>query len=353
MKDFIKTKIIKVNPNNIDYNVIKEASEIINNGGTVVFPTETVYGIGADALNDEAVKKIFLAKNRPQDNPLIVHISEIEQLYNLSNNITKDIEKLVSILWPGPLTIIVDKNELLSYIISAGLETVAIRMPQNPIALALIKESKKPIAAPSANLSGKPSPTEASHVIDDLMGRVDMIIDGGDTSVGIESTVLDMTADIPLILRPGKVTRDDIVKILGKCEYDMAITKSDEHIVPKSPGQKYTHYSPNAKVRLYLGDSENIAKQILVDYKVYESSGNNVGILSTIQTNDFYEGCRVICLGDRNNPITISSELFRSLRCFDKNNADIILVEGIDENGIGRAIMNRIRKASDEVINVR
>lgn len=348
----MKTKVVKIDPENIDYNIIKEAADIINNGGTVVFPTETVYGIGADALNDAAVDKIFKAKGRPQDNPLIVHIAEFEALYDLADIVPEKAKKLANNYWPGPLTMILYKNNILSDKITAGLNTAAIRLPINKIALALIKESNKPIAAPSANTSGKPSPTEASHVIEDLMGKVDMIIDGGSTNIGLESTVIDMTSDIPMILRPGSVTREDVIKILGECEYDPAIIKGNEKITPKSPGQKYRHYSPKAKVVLYKGRLENIVKKINEDYDKYTQKNLNVGILSTTQTVGFYKDKQTILIGDRTNLLTISSNLFRSLRSFDHMNIDIILAEEIDDKELGKAIMNRLTKAASEIINV-
>ncbi|MBP1926396.1 L-threonylcarbamoyladenylate synthase [Sedimentibacter acidaminivorans] len=348
----IKTKIVKVDPNNIDYDIIKEAAQIINNGGTVVFPTETVYGIGADALNDEAVDKIFKAKGRPQDNPLIVHIANFSDLYDLASEVPEKAKVLADKYWPGPMTMILNKKGILSDKITAGLKTAAIRLPINEIALALIRESKKPIAAPSANTSGKPSPTEAGHVIDDLMGKVDMIIDGGSTYIGLESTVVDMTTEIPMILRPGGVTIEDIVKVLGKCEYDPAIIKNDEKIIPKSPGQKYRHYSPKADVIMYKGSIENIVDNIVQDYEKFELEGRNIGIMSTLQTEKYYTGKNTICVGDRNNLLTISSNLFRDLRKFDELGMDVILAESVDEKGLGKAIMNRLGKAAGKVINV-
>jgi L-threonylcarbamoyladenylate synthase len=348
----IKTKIVKINPNNIDYDIIKEAAQIINNGGTVVFPTETVYGIGADALNDEAVDKIFKAKGRPQDNPLIVHIANFSDLYDLASEVPEKAKVLADKYWPGPMTMILNKKGILSDKITAGLKTAAIRLPINEIALALIRESKKPIAAPSANTSGKPSPTEAGHVIDDLMGKVDMIIDGGSTYIGLESTVVDMTTEIPMILRPGGVTIEDIVKVLGKCEYDPAIIKNDEKIIPKSPGQKYRHYSPKADVIMYKGSIENIVDNIVQDYEKFELEGRNIGIMSTLQTEKYYTGKNTICVGDRNNLLTISSNLFRDLRKFDELGMDVILAESVDEKGLGKAIMNRLGKAAGKVINV-
>ena len=336
MEKRINTRVVKVDPENIDYNIIKKAAEIINRGGLVVFPTETVYGIGADALNDEAVDKIFKAKGRPQDNPLIVHIADFNQLYDLALEVPEKAELLAERFWPGPLTMILYKKEILSDKITAGLNTAAIRLPVNEIAPALIKESNKPIAAPSANTSGRPSPTEASHVIEDLMGKVDMIIDGGSTYIGLESTVVDMTGSVPMILRPGGVTAEDIRSVLGECEYDPAIIKSDEAIIPKSPGQKYRHYSPKAKVILYKGKTEKIAGRINEDYDKYTSLGLKTGIMSTAQTEEFYEGKINICIGDRTKLLTISSNLFKGLREFDHMGVDVILAEAVDEKGLGR-----------------
>lgn len=348
----INTKIVKVDPENIDYNIIKEAAQIINRGGTVVFPTETVYGIGADALNDQAVEKIFKAKGRPQDNPLIVHISSFDDLYDLVVEVPDQARVLAQKFWPGPLTMILYKKPVLSDKITAGLDTAAIRLPENKIALALINESKKPIAAPSANTSGRPSPTEASHVIEDLMGKVDMIIDGGSTYIGLESTVVDMTGKIPMILRPGGVTGEDISSLLGDCLYDPAIIKSEEKIIPRSPGQKYRHYSPKAKVILYKGSPDKIAARINEDYDKFTSQGWKTGIMSTLQTEKFYKGKTRICIGDRTKPLTISSNLFKGLRDFDHMGLDLVLAESVDEKGLGKAILNRLGKAASETIEV-
>lgn len=352
MEGKINTKIVKVDSENIDYNIIKKAGEIINDGGLVVFPTETVYGIGGDALNDQAVDKIFKAKGRPQDNPLIVHIAEMHDIYNLSGEVPDKAKLLAEKFWPGPLTMILYKKDIISDKISGGLKTVALRMPINKIALALIKESGKPIAAPSANISGRPSPTEVSHVIEDLMGKVDMIIDGGSTYIGLESTVVDMTSPLPMILRPGGVSREEIANILGDCNYDSAIIKGSENTVPKSPGQKYKHYSPKAKVVLYKGQMEKITYRINEDYDRLTKQGLKVGIMSTLQTEDFYWEKTKICIGDRTKPLTISSNLFKGLRDFDHLGVDIILAEEVDEKGLGKAIMNRLDKSADEVIEV-
>ena len=348
----LNTKIVKLDPENIDQNIIKEAANIINRGGIVVFPTETVYGIGADAFNEEAVDKIFEAKGRPQDNPLIVHISEIDELYDLAEEVPENAKKLAKKFWPGPLTMILYKKKVLSDKITAGLNTAAIRLPVNKIARALIKESKKPIAAPSANISGRPSPTEVSHVTEDLLGKVDMIIDGGSTYIGLESTVVDMTGPVPMILRPGGITKEDIIEVLGECSYDPAIIKDNDKIIPKSPGQKYRHYSPKAKVILYKGKIENIVKKINEDYVKLTLQGMKPGIMSTVQTEKYYNEKITLCVGDRTNLLSISSNLFKGLRDFDHMGVDVILAETVDENGLGEAILNRLGKAASEVIEV-
>jgi L-threonylcarbamoyladenylate synthase len=246
---------------------------------------------------------------------------------------------------------ILNKKDILSDKITAGLKTAAIRFPSNEIALALIKASKKPIAAPSANTSGKPSPTEAGHVVEDLMGKVDMIIDGGPTNIGVESSVVDMTVGVPMILRPGAVTEEDITRVLGKCECDPAIIRSDEKLVPKSPGQKYRHYSPKAEVVLYKGSLKNIFNKINEDYEEHEVQGKKIGIMSTLQSQKHYGAKTTICMGDRTNLLTISSNLFKDLRKFDQMGVDIILVEAVHEEGLGKAIMNRLNKASSKTVN--
>lgn len=350
--DKINTKVVKIDPNNIDYEILSEAALIIQNGGTVVFPTETVYGLGADALNEDACDKIFKAKGRPSDNPLIVHINSLKELSELVNDIPENAKILAEHFWPGPLTMILNKKDIVSYKVTAGLETVAIRMPKSKIANELIRLSKRPIAAPSANTSGKPSPTNASHVIEDMLGRVDMIIDGGSCEIGLESSVIDITGETPTILRPGGVTKEDVEKLFGKCEYDPAIIKSDENIVPKSPGQKYRHYSPKAEVILYKGNLYKIVDAIKKDCKSYIEAGKKVGIMATDQTKDFYNEGIVRVVGDRKKPITIASDLFNELRNFDSLGVDIILAEAFDDIGIGKAIMNRLEKASSKKIEL-
>ena len=341
----INTEIIReINSSNI-----KKAAEIIKKGGTVIFPTETVYGLGANGLDEEACKKIFQAKGRPSDNPLILHISSMEQLDKIVKEIPESARKLADKFWPGPLTIIFEKSPIVGDIISAGLNTVAVRMPNNEIALELIRLSGCPIAAPSANTSGKPSPTNVDHVIEDMNGRVDMIIDGGQCNIGLESTVLDLTGDCPTILRPGGVTKEQIQEVLGSCEYDIYLIKSDENIVPKSPGQKYRHYSPKAELILYKGSLSNMVDNIVEDCKRYQDIGKKVGILATEQTKNTYENGTVLVVGDREKPSTIANKLFHVLREFDSLGVDIILAESFENVGLGKAIMNRIEKAASKI----
>ena len=270
---------------------------------------------------------------------MIVHINSIDELNELVKEIPKNAKIMADKFWPGPLTMIFEKKEIMSYKITAGLETVAIRMPENKITRELIRLSGCPIAAPSANTSGKPSPTSAKHVIEDMLGRVDMIIDGGSCEIGLESSVVDTTSEIPTILRPGKVTKEDIEGLFGKCETDPAIIKSDEKIVPKSPGQKYRHYSPKAELILYKGNLQKIVNAINKDCNEYIRNSMKVGIIASEQTAKYYDNKNdkivVKIAGDRSNPSTIAANLFDVLRSFDSTNVNIILSESYNDKGIG------------------
>lgn len=340
------TEIIKIEDINTEKQKIKKASEIIKTGGLVAFPTETVYGLGANALDEEAVLKIFKAKGRPSDNPLIVHISDIEQIDQLVKKVPEKAKILMEKFWPGPLTLLFEKSDKVPLKTSGGLNTVAIRMPDNEIALDLIRQSRLPIAAPSANTSGRPSPTSASHVKEDLDGKIDMIIDGGNTGVGLESTVLDISTDIPTILRPGAITIEDLKSIFSKVEYDKALETENKNIIPKSPGQKYRHYSPKAEMKIFTGSLENIYKTIENLSKEYSEKGLTVGIMSTEETKAKYTNKNTISMGSRKNLKDIATNLFNILRQFDKLEVDIILAESVEESGIGKAIMNRMKKAA-------
>lgn len=342
------TQVIKIDPKNIDEYKLSIASEALKAGKIVAFPTETVYGLGANALNSSAVEQIFKAKGRPSDNPLIVHIADIEDLYELTENIPDKAGLLMDKLWPGPLTLVFKKSSIIPPIITAGLNTVAVRMPEHPAARELIRLAGVPVAAPSANVSGKPSPTTAQHVLDDLDGRIEIVVDAGSSSVGLESTVLDVTVDPPMLLRPGGITPKQIEDIIGHIDIDKTILgEVDADNVPKSPGMKYMHYSPKAHVIIVKGG--NINSQVMKIYALAanrKSEGKKVGICATDQTIDSYKGYEAISMGDRNKPETIAARLFSLLREFDDTGVEFILAEAVDEEGVGLAIMNRLVKAA-------
>ncbi|AFK85349.1 MULTISPECIES: L-threonylcarbamoyladenylate synthase [Thermoanaerobacterium] len=341
------TKVVKLDRDNPDMNLIDEAAAILLNGGLVAFPTETVYGIGANSLNPDAVAKIFVAKGRPQDNPLILHIAEFQDLFKYAKNVSNDSLKLAHQFWPGPLTMIFEKSDIVPSINTAGMNTVAIRMPSNKIAHTLIKRAGVPVSAPSANLSGKPSPTDASHVISDLYGRVDMIIDGGSCDVGVESTVVDMTGEIPTILRPGGITKEMIMDVVGSVDVDPVVYKKPSlDVKPKSPGMKYKHYSPDAEVYIVKGNIGDVIKKIQELTEFQLNNGKKVGIMATEQTCEKYRNGEVLVVGNREKPETIAKNLFRCLREFDKKGVDVVYAEGFDYDEIGLAIMNRLEKAA-------
>ena len=323
------TKIFKVNPDNIDLNIINEAAEIIKSGGLCGMPTETVYGLGANIFNDDALSNIFKAKGRPQDNPLIVHISKFDEIYPLVKSVPKEAIELADAFWGGPLTIILEKSDIVSDIISAGLNTVAIRLPSHPVATALINAAGCPIAAPSANISGKPSPTVAKHVIDDFSGKIDCIIDGGASFYGLESTVLDLTVETPTILRPGAVTSEQIESVLGKVYY------STEASAPKSPGMKYKHYAPVAP--MVIVDCENPAEVI------NKYADEMTGILNYKCKEKFVFG-KVLNAG--NNANEYAANYFYNLRKFDEMNVNKIYAIAPEKEGIGQALWNRILKSA-------
>lgn len=342
----METKVVNINHKNIDVSFMNDAATAIKEGKLVAFPTETVYGLGANGLDEEAILKIFKAKGRPQDNPLILHIQSVEELLPLVKEVPEIAYECIKRFWPGPLTILFKKSDLVPYMITAGLDTVAIRMPNHPIALELIKKAGLPIAAPSANLSGKPSPTNANHVIEDLSGKIDMIIDGGSTGVGLESTVLDLSNDIPMILRPGGITIEDLREIIPNITQDNATLNDRDDIVPKSPGQKYRHYAPKAEMIVYTGNIDNIIKKVILSANEYLSKGMKVGIMATEETKAYYTIGTVMVVGSRENKETIAANLFNTIRLFDEQNIDIILAEGVESDHIGMAIMNRMMKAS-------
>lgn len=355
MKRDLKTIVFKVNPENPDEEKINVAAEVIRRGGIVAFPTETVYGLGVDALNKEAVKRMYEVKGRPPDNPTIVHIAEFNDVYRLAVDVPEVAEELMKRFWPGPLTIVLKASNIVPRITTGGLETVGIRMPKHNVALALIKASKTPIAAPSANIAGKPSPTTAQHVIQDFYGSIDVILDAGPTKIGVESTVLDLTTKPPQILRPGGVTYEELKEVLGDIIVHKAAKAKEDIPIDevKSPGMKYRHYAPKAELIVVEGETDKIIKEINKLINEYSKMGRRVGVMATDETVKNYEMGIVKSVGSRSDLSTIARNLFRILREFDDEGVELILAEGVPEEGLGLAIMNRLRKASGyKVIHV-
>ncbi|NLK72853.1 MAG: threonylcarbamoyl-AMP synthase [Clostridiales bacterium] len=341
----MKTLILHTENNNEKEISIQKAANILKEGGIVAFPTETVYGLGANALNEEAIKKIYIAKGRPSDNPLIVHISDINMIHTITEYIPPKYDALIKAFWPGPLTLIFKKNDKIPDIVTAGLDTVAVRMPDNAIALELINKAGFPVAAPSANISGKPSPTKGEHVIQDLMGKVDAILLGEDCKVGLESTVLDLLSGQPTILRPGGVSKEAIEKAIGEKVLDNSLHNVGDKQIASSPGMKYTHYAPKVPVIVFIGSLDNMIHGIQTMKEIKEKEGLRVGILATEETKAFYSGC-IYSVGSREKIETVAGSLFHVLRSFDKEDIDIILSESFTTEGMGLAIMNRIIKSA-------
>lgn len=344
-KEADKPVILEVDIERPEIDKVLIAADVIRNGGLVAFPTETVYGLGANALNPEAVAGIFRAKNRPVDNPIIVHVADKEEVYKLTKEVPVIAEDLMDFFWPGPLTLILKKSEIVPYVTTGGLDTVAIRMPDHRISLALIAESGVPIAAPSANTAGKPSPTNAKHVIEDLGAKVDMILDGGPTMVGVESTVLDLTASTPKILRPGGITAEELMNILGTIKIHSSGVKTEMEVAP-SPGMKHKHYAPSSDMIVVEGgDFEIIVRKVQELADEHMRKGKKVGIMATNES-PAYDADIVKIAGSRADPRTIARNLFEILRGFDEKKVDIIIVEGVETKGIGLAIMDRLERAA-------
>jgi len=343
----LKTEIWRLSKVEPEREIIRTAAKIIKEGGLIAFPTETVYGLGADGLNPEAVKKIFQAKGRPADNPLILHIANMKDVFYLASIVPLKAQVLIERFWPGPLTLVLPKSKFIPDEITAGLDTVAVRMPQHPVALALIRESGVPLAAPSANLSGYPSPTEAAHVWQDLSGRIDAILDAGATGLGLESTVLDISGEVPVILRPGGVTKEELEEVIGPVQYDPGLLDSGE--TPKSPGMKYTHYSPRAEVLLLDGEPEQVIHMLTELADEYKQKGRKVGLLLTdevYQKVKDFENIYIKNLGSRKELERIAHNIYAELRNCDIAGVDIILTETYREEGLGTALMNRLLKSA-------
>ncbi|MCR5637889.1 MAG: threonylcarbamoyl-AMP synthase [Lachnospiraceae bacterium] len=345
----MKTKVVVIEENNINEEALenlKEAGRILKNGGLVAFPTETVYGLGGDALNPESSKKIYAAKGRPSDNPLIVHIADMEHLPKIVKEVPEAARKLAEAFWPGPLTMIMNKSEEVPLTTTGGLETVAIRMPSNKIAAEMIRQSGGYIAAPSANISGRPSPTVAKYCIEDLDGKIEMIIDGGQVGIGLESTIIDLTVEKPMILRPGYITPQMLEDVLGQVDIDRTIIDNNSGQKPKAPGMKYRHYAPKGQLSIVEGAPEKTIEYINEKAKEYMIEGKKVGIICTDETRDKYKADVIKSAGNRKDERTVAKQLFKILREFDDEDVDVMFSESFDDSGIGQAIMNRLLKAA-------
>ena len=345
----MNTEVIKIDENNIDkdaQSALEKAGSILRDGGLVAFPTETVYGLGGDALNPESSKKIYAAKGRPSDNPLIVHVADMESVSYIVKEIPEAARRLSDAFWPGPLTMIMNKSDKVPYETTGGLDTVAIRMPNNKIALELIRQSGGYIAAPSANTSGRPSPTIARYCVEDLSGKIEMIIDGGQVGIGLESTIVDLTSGTPMILRPGYITKEMLSEVLGTVDIDRTIIDGNSKERPKAPGMKYRHYAPKGELTIVEGAQDDVVAYINEKARAARADGKRVGVIGTDATKSLYVADVVKSVGNRENEATIAHELFKVLREFDDENMDVMFSESFDDSGIGQAIMNRLLKAA-------
>lgn len=342
----MKTQVIKIDEYNPDSSVLEEAGNIIKQGGLVAFPTETVYGLGGDALNPDSSRKIYAAKGRPSDNPLIVHIADFDDIYKIVKEVPETAKELAKAYWPGPLTMRFKKSEAVPDTTTGGLDTVAVRMPDNAIALAFIKAAGGYIAAPSANTSGRPSPTLAQYVAEDMDGRIEMILDGGQVGIGLESTIVDLAEGTPTILRPGYITQEMLSKVLGQVDIDPTIMSADSDAAPKAPGMKYRHYAPQGDLTIIEGDLDKVITYINEQTEELSDNGEKVGIIGTDGTVSRYIAGNVKSVGNRDEEDTVARELYRVLREFDDEGVTVIFSESFERKGIGQAIMNRLLKAA-------
>jgi len=342
----LNTKVVKVDREHPQRKLIECAGEILKQGGLVAFPTETVYGLGGDGLNASSSEKIYAAKGRPSDNPLIIHIADMESLEGIVTQVPEEARKLANAYWPGPLTMIFQKNYRVPYETTGGLESVAVRMPSHPVARALIAAGGGYIAAPSANTSGRPSPTRAEHVKEDLSGRIEMILDGGEVEIGLESTIVDFTSDKPVILRPGYISQEMIARVIGEVEMDKGLLITDSAVKPKAPGMKYRHYAPKAGLTIVQGNPEAVREYINNQCKMQGEKGLRAGVISTDENQEFYHAAVVKNIGRREDEEGIARHLFGILRAFDEEDVDCIYSEAFDTPQMGQAIMNRLLKAA-------
>ena len=354
----METKIVNISAAKEEFTAqeelaLQEAGEILRQGGLVAFPTETVYGLGGDALNPQSSRKIYAAKGRPSDNPLIIHIASMEALPLIVKEVNDTVRKGAESFWPGPLTIILPKSDAVPEETTGGLQTVAVRFPSHPVARRLIECAGGYVAAPSANVSGKPSPTLAKYVIEDMDGRIDMIIDGGEVGIGLESTIVDLTVEPPQILRPGYITQEMLNEVLGAVDVDKTILDNSSGQAPKAPGMKYRHYAPKGDLTIVTGDAADVVAYINAQAAEFTAAGKKVGIIASEEVLQQYRAAIVKNIGNRTDETAIARNLYRILREFDEEGAEIIFSEAFDDGGMGQAIMNRLLKAAGhKVINL-
>ena len=348
---YLETKWIKDLEHTWNEEAIRQAGQIIRDGGLVAFPTETVYGLGGDALNPDSSRKIYAAKGRPSDNPLIVHIYRFEDIYKITKEVPEEARKIADAFWPGPLTMIVWKSDAVPMATTGGMDTVAVRMPNHPVALDLIRKSGCLIAAPSANTSGRPSPTEASHVAEDLSGRIAMILDGGPVGIGIESTIIDLTESKPMVLRPGYITPQMLSEVLGEeVIIDPGIIAADDTRKPKAPGMKYKHYAPKADMVIVDGPSDAVVSKINALVHQKQENGQKVAVIATEESGPSYHADVILSMGSRLDEDAIAQHLYRILRECDELHVDAIYSESFQTPRIGQAIMNRLLKAAGHTV---
>ena len=345
----MNTKLVKIDELHMDEAAIAEAGRVLAEGGLVAFPTETVYGLGANGLCAEAAAKIYAAKGRPSDNPLILHITSMEELYPLVSEIPPEAAALAEAFWPGPMTMVFKKTDLVPHGTTGGLDTVAVRMPEHPVARAIIRAAGVPIAAPSANTSGRPSPTKAAHVLEDMDGRIDMIVDGGEVGIGLESTIIDVSEGTATILRPGYITKAMLEQVIGPVAVDKAsLGGLSPDVRPKAPGMKYRHYAPKAELTVFRGPVEAACRAIEKALAEAEAAGLRAGVICTEESRDRYYAPVKKCAGSRENPETVAHNLYDVLRAFDEEQVDCIYSESFDGYAMSGAIMNRLLTAAGQ-----
>jgi len=342
----METIVYKVEDNHLPSKVIEKIQETFRQGGLVAFPTETVYGLGANALEETAAIKIYEAKGRPSDNPLIIHIANIEDLSYITEDISEKARILAEHFWPGPLTLIMKKSVNVPKAVTGGLDTVAVRIPDSFIALEVIKAGGGYVAAPSANTAGRPSPTAASHVLEDLNGKIDVIVDGGTVQIGLESTIVDMTEEPPVILRPGYISEEMLEEVIGTVVLDKALESTGKDIKPKAPGMKYKHYAPKGNLVIVEGENLAVIEKINQLVKEKEAQGFKVAVIGTEETVKYYQCSQITNIGSRIKEENIAQQLYKILREFDGANVEYMYSESFYTPKMGQAIMNRLLKAA-------